>query len=571
MDVIGMRNIVGGEGEAIKVGFSPAKLAPIRIPITCRQPMEVTIAFAKHMLEQSYAECLERNPHATPKELREEHNAVLRGLVENDLFLFIYLVLKRTDLAKPWLYDRCREFQLNPNEHIDLWAREHYKSTIITFAGTLFDIIANPEITIGIFSHTKPVARKFLGQIKYELESNPLFHELWPDIFWQNPQKESPKWSEDSGILVKRRSNPKEMTIEASGLVDGQPTGRHYALRVYDDVVTVESVSTPEQIEKTTRGYEMSDNLGTVGGTFRIIGTRYHLFDTYRSIMDRGAAKVRIYPATDDGSVTGKPVLMSQEVLNAKMATQGVYTFSCQMLQNPVADASMGFKMQWLRYGEVLYENAMNDLFRVLICDPAGSKQRKNNDYTSMWVLGYGADRIWRVLDGIRDRINLTDRAALYIALHRKWKPHRAGYEAVGMQADIEYIREAQRQQTYDFPIIELKAIQSKKARIDGLVPYFQNERIIFPPSIMYKNYTGHVQNLIKVFLEEEYTAYPVPHHDDMLDCLARIADPALMVNEPIDTRTPQVREFNLERALAERAMKSSVEQFGVDNSWMAR
>ena len=34
--------------------------------------------------------------------------------------------------------------------------------------------------------------------------------------------------------------------------MDGQPTGRHFSLIIYDDVVVQESVSTPEQIAKTT-------------------------------------------------------------------------------------------------------------------------------------------------------------------------------------------------------------------------------------------------------------------------------------------------------------------------------
>jgi hypothetical protein len=50
-----------------------------------------------------------------------------------------------------------------------------------------------------------------------------------------------------------RQSNPKEATVEAHGLVDGQPTGAHFRLRIYDDVVTLESVTTPEQVKKDHR------------------------------------------------------------------------------------------------------------------------------------------------------------------------------------------------------------------------------------------------------------------------------------------------------------------------------
>jgi hypothetical protein len=52
------------------------------------------------------------------------------------------------------------------------------------------------------------------------------------------------------------------LSREAHGLVDGQPTGAHFGLLVYDDVGTLESVSTPEQVEKSTNAWALSDNLG---------------------------------------------------------------------------------------------------------------------------------------------------------------------------------------------------------------------------------------------------------------------------------------------------------------------
>ena len=77
---------------------------------------------------------------------------------------------------------------------------------------------------MGIFSHTRPIAKGFLRQIKRELEGNNVLKALFQDILHADPQHQSPKWSEDDGIIVKRKTNPKEATVEAWGLVDGQPT-----------------------------------------------------------------------------------------------------------------------------------------------------------------------------------------------------------------------------------------------------------------------------------------------------------------------------------------------------------
>ena len=175
-----------------------------------------------------------------------------RRLAKSDLFFLIKVIFGREDLDRDWLFDRCTEVQMNPDGYLDLWFREGYKSTIITYALTIQDILNDPNITIGIFSYNRPTAKAFLRQIKREFEMNTLLKDLFPEILWSNPQSEAPKWSEDEGIVVKRKINPKESTVEAWGLVDGQPTGRHFKLMVYDDVVTLDSVSTPEMCQKTT-------------------------------------------------------------------------------------------------------------------------------------------------------------------------------------------------------------------------------------------------------------------------------------------------------------------------------
>ena len=166
-----------------------------------------------------------------------------RNLARTDLFFLLRYTLKRTDLDHDWLFDRCREVEQQPDGHLDLWAREHYKSTIITFGLTIQNILQshgeNPlpewdgrEPTFGLFSHTRPIAKGFLRQIKQEFEANEHLKHFFPDILYENPKKDAPKWSEDDGIILKRQGNPKESTVEAWGLVDGQPTGKHFDVLV---------------------------------------------------------------------------------------------------------------------------------------------------------------------------------------------------------------------------------------------------------------------------------------------------------------------------------------------------
>lgn len=447
-----------------------------------------------------------------------------RQLCQGDLYFLLSVAMNRRDLDKDWLYERCREVEAHPDFMLDLWAREHYKSTIITFGQSIRDILTTPEVTIGIFSFNRPIAKAFLGQIKTELEANEYLKSLFPDILWANPKKDAPSWSLDGGITVQRLTNPKERTVEAWGLVDGQPTSKHYSILVYDDVVTKESVSTPEQIAKVTEAWALSLNLGSNGGRRRYIGTRYHFNDTYRTMMDRQAATPRIYPATDDGKDTGRPVFLDRKTLNDKRREMGPYVYGCQMLQDPKADKAQGFEKEWLRY-YVHMDKVPNEWNVYLLADPASEKKR-DSDYSVFVVLGLGPDKHIRLLDGVRDRLNLAERARTLFHLHRKWRPQATGYEQYGMQADIEHIKYLQAQDNYLFNIIKLGGNMPKPDRIRRLVPVFEQGRFLLPSRLIYVDQERRSRDFVQEFIDDEFLAFPVSAHDDMLDCISRIEDP---------------------------------------------
>lgn len=274
-------------------------------------------------------------------EAQRKHH--LRNLARTDLYFLLVYILRRPDADNQFVFERCREVQHSPDGHIDLWSRGHYKSTIITFALTIQDILNDPELTFGFFSFNRPIAKQFLRQIKVEFETNELLKWLFDDILYQEPKAEALKWSEDDGITVKRKGNPKEATIEAWGLVDGQPTSKHFKRLVYDDVVTDSSVTTPEQIKKTTAAFSLSRNLVSKEARTRIIGTRYHYFDSYEELIKRGF-KVRKYQVTKDGSIDGEPWMLTREQIQAKLTEMGSETFAAQMMQEPRLDAEAFFK-----------------------------------------------------------------------------------------------------------------------------------------------------------------------------------------------------------------------------------
>lgn len=420
------------------------------------------------------------------EELEREGWHTIRALCLEDRFFLLTRICNRIDMIHPWIYERCREVEAACDGFIDIWGREHYKSSIVTFGGVIQEILLDPEITVGIFSHTKPIAKSFLQQIKREFESNESLRNLFPDVLYANPQKDSSSWSLDGGIIVQRSANPKESTIEAHGLVDGQPTSKHFKLMVFDDVVTKESVNTPDQIVKTTEAWELSDNLGMQGGRKWHVGTRYHYADTYSEIIKRGAATLRHRPATDNGDINGKPYLFTQEEWERKVRDQGEATIAAQMLGNPLAGHQRMFNVNDLQQ----YEIRPLTLMAYILIDPARSVKRESAN-TAMVVLGLDAAGNKYLLDGLDHKMDLMERWERMRDLYVRWKRApgvqgvRVGYEKFGAISDLDYFHERQRIERLSFEIVELEWPRegqgSKEDRVQRLGPDIRNHRLYLP------------------------------------------------------------------------------------------
>ena len=449
---------------------------------------------------------------------------LLRNLCVTDLFFLLVVACRRRDMKHQWVLERCDEVFKAPDGRLDLWSRGHYKSSVITFGLTLQDILADPEITIGIFSHTRPIAKGFFRAIKRELESNILLKEWFPDILWDNPKKGAPKWSEDDGLIVKRKGNPKESTLEAWGLVDGQPVSKHFGKMVFDDIVTAENAASPEMRAKTLRAVELSFNLGTRGAPRRFAGTRYHYQDAYRELIDRGAVIPRVHPAVDEN---GKAVLLSDEELDDIRRDQGPYAFASQYMLEPKHGSAVGFKPEWWKTWRGTVKGN-----RYIVVDPANSK-KKTSDYTAIWVLTASADGNWYVEHVRRARLGLMERVEAVMELHREFEPKRVGYEQYGLQADIDAIEDRQNRDGYRFEIVPLAGKLAKFDRIGRLVSLFEQGKILMPERCSIVTAEDGLVDMVKTFRDSEYLAWPFSGHDDMLDALARITDPELEVVWP--------------------------------------
>ena len=460
---------------------------------------------------------------------RGEQHATMRALALRDLYYLLTVVCGRQDMRHDWVHARVREVEGKPDWMLDLWARRHFKTTLVTFGLTLRDILRNRERRVMILSFNKATAVSFMSQLKRELEINELLKWLFPDVLWANPDTQAPRWSERDGIVVRRRQNPKEASCEAYGLVDGQPVGRHPDLVVYDDVVTRDAVSSPEMIAKTTQAFQESLALGAATATRRAVGTRWHYADPYEAMIKAGTFSPRIYPARD---ASGIPVLLSEDQLKQLWRDMGPAVYSAQMDLDPRKGLEeRGFSEQNVRYYRS--HNDGHGMNRYIVVDPANSRKR-DSSYTAMAVIGLGTDQNYYWLDGLRDRLGLPERIKALFALHRRWKPLAVGYECYGTQeGDIDLIKAEQERINYRFTVIPLRGRESKDDRIPRLEPSYAERRWYWPEKLLKTRAETGQFDLVQEFLHEEYLAYPYGRHPDMLDAMSRILDPDLLVTWP--------------------------------------
>jgi phage terminase large subunit-like protein len=470
---------------------------------------------------------------------------------KKDFFFFCYFIIDLRPINHEWFVPKIYDIQERHDNTLDLWSRELWKSTLMTFALPLWEVVTNPEERVGIFSNTKGLAKDFLRRIKIGLETNALLKAVYPDVFYDKPERQSPKWSEDDGLLCKRKGTYREMTYEACGITEGTPVGSHYTIRVYDDIVTWESTRTAELINKTRNGFELSHALGARGGTKRVIGTRYDYNDLYSEMLKTDHWIPRIYR----GDV--EPSIWTKEEIEEKKAMMGTFNYSCQIMLAPVSEDQQKFEVRHIKWEPRPDANSLNV---YILVDPAGEKKGKSS-YTVMWVIGIDSFGGKHVLDVVRDRLNMHEKWLKLRELVTKY-PNvlQIGYEKYSMQADLNYIQQMKIQtKTYFRDLTPLGGKVKKEDRIRMLIPGFQRGEWYFPKEYWYEDVEKKNRDLIKEFLEEEYVHFPNITYMDMLDCLARIHDPDVLIVKPTVSSTKKTYKLHSDFESGDKS----------ENNWM--
>ena len=385
-----------------------------------------------------------------------------RALISSDLFFILYFIVKPFSQGAeercnhPWVVSVCQEIESGPDDYtLDVYAREHFKTSALTIAETIQYAMKYPDRAQGIISYARPAAKKILFSIKEILEQNNILKMAYPDVVWANPEKDAPMWSLDDGLVLRRLSNRKEATMSAHGLTEGMPTGVHFERRVYDDIVTEDIADSVDTMEKVKEKFDSSQNLGTIDGTHRVVGTFYHHNDPLTYIRDKKVCAddgseskrylLRLKPGSDDGTRDGKPVLLPQKRWDDLKLTR---TFIYQQLCDPSPSGET--KLNSLMLMEISPEFIPKNLYKYMIIDPAGDSKDGMGDAWAMIIIGVEPESdemgmnnqylLDAVIMPMRTSVAIEEAVRMYM---RAGILQRVGIEKVGLSSIEVHFREA--------------------------------------------------------------------------------------------------------------------------------
>lgn len=381
----------------------------------------------------------------------------------------------------------------------------------------------HPDRRIIAASHTAELAERF-GRRTRNIVSGNEHKQIFPGCIMSPDSQAAGRWDTtvDGGYY-------------AAG-VGGAITGHRADCAIIDDPVKSREEADSETIRDKQWAWWRDDlwtrlkpNAGVI-----LIGTRWHeddligrvLEDTKRSQLRVRVIKLAMEAGEDDELGRSPGDLLWPEWFTDAMVEQArsePRTWTALYQQEPRPIGGGEFKTAWL----CRYQRPPMASNRVLLVDPASGKHRTRGDYTSMWVVGVGQDGNEYVLDGVRDRLNLTERTENVFELVRRWSPAVVGYEEYGLQADIEHIKSEQEKQQYRFRILPLGGGMKKVDRIRRLIPGLQRGRLWLPESMIRQCADGNQRDII-LDLIGEMESFPVGAHDDAIDCLSRKEDPEI-------------------------------------------
>jgi hypothetical protein len=416
--------------------------------------------------------------------------------------------------------DELDDIEKTTREGLFLLPRGHLKSSVISVAKTIQYILRNPNVQIAIISATASKANDVLQEVKFHLLSTKLV-ELFPEILWEDPRKAS-VWRED--VIAVKRTRP-GVSVKTYG-IDGEITGAHFDVMIYDDMQSGKNSTTALQIDKVLQAYRNGRSILEPGGIRLIVGTRWKREDVYQWMIDhnyrymlRNATRNKFTKEPchidDPDAEPIFPEKFTIELLRQTRFEQGSYFYSLQYENEPLNKEDIVFKAEWFK---TYTDDTEYKKINVLI-DPAITMSEKA-DETVVVMVGEPMDEN-KPMHVIQSRGYKADITGLidiifssYLRASRMAKEVLLGIEVAAFQKALkQWVESEQNKRKIWFPVTELKpGNRPKDVRIRNLQPLIERGGLVFKD--------GETDKLILQLVD-----FGASVHDDHPDALAYILD----------------------------------------------
>lgn len=398
------------------------------------------------------------------------------------------------------------------------------KSTIGTVTRSIAYAIRTPHVRELFASDTTESAEKFHDEVQQHLQGNRLLQMLFGQFYLENARSKFGRPNQrESTILQAKGRTTKEGTFTCLG-IGKQAAGKHFGVIFADDLVTLNKSRTQTQ-RKNLVDWHGSTMLGTRMPTTKThyIGTRYYPNDLWDELengrqdeatgsLKQATLRFPMVTIEPDGTwVSNDPAAYTAEECREVARTMGRYHFNAQMQQDTKGGEGIIFNYSDFRWWSE-EENpppALKDMQVFQYADLA-AKKTDTGDFFVLITIGVcqvrGEVRFY-VLDMVRERAGMRRQRELILSQAERYRPYRAGVEAVAMQAGFaEEIRDFT-----SLPIQPVEVEADKVFRARRMSYLVEDHKVFFP--LPETGAGARTKMLI-----EELTTFPEAEHDDTVD-----------------------------------------------------
>lgn len=326
------------------------------------------------------------------------------------------------------------------------------KSSVGTTVRAIAYVLRDVNVRILIASHTTGAAEEIHQEIHDHLVENQTLVRLFGDFYHDSSKSKIGRYSDKRSTIMQRTKRTlKEGTFNCLG-VGKQGASRHFDVEFVDDIVVEQSSLTATK-RKNLRNWIGSTLIGTTLPHTRThgIGTRYMPGDYWDELVngtvDEGEGYLKdatlVIPMVENFGdpmeqwIPTHPERYDLQACIKRYRTMGRYHFLAQMQQDTSSGSGIIFCYPDFRWWTPT-ENAPPAGATYFQYSDLAAKRTESGDYfvnITMAVADvHGERRIW-VVDFVRMRGGLHQQRESIVSQIGKWKPVRAGVEAVAMQA----------------------------------------------------------------------------------------------------------------------------------------